>query len=194
MKLSLELAYKTPKEWAEQVVKNMDAFLQDHADCERKASTMAMSLVAKAPDKTKIIPGLIDTALEELEHFKMVYEVLEKRGIPLAKEIEKDIYVQNLIKLCRSGAQERFLDRLLLGSIIECRGAERFKLVYEALEPGDLKDFYKMLWISEAKHGNIYVKFALEYYDREDVFNRLEELNEAEGKLCAQLKWRPALH
>lgn len=194
MKLSLELSYQTPAEWAEQVLENFDAFLQDHADCERKASAMAMNMVAKAPDKTKIIPGLIDTALEELEHFKMVYEVMESRGISLPKEMEKDSYMQDLLSLCRSGAQERYLDRLLLGSIVECRGAERFRLVADALEPGELKDFYKMLWTSEAKHGNIYVKFALEYYEKEEVFNRLEELNTAEGEICSKLKWRPALH
>ncbi|TXC76105.1 tRNA-(ms[2]io[6]A)-hydroxylase [Luteibaculum oceani] len=194
MKLSLDLSYQTPKEWANVVLSDFDAFLQDHADCERKASSMAMSLVAKAPDKTKIIPGLIDTALEELEHFQMVYQVMEKRGVMLPREMEKDMYIHDLVAKCRHGAEERFLDRLLLGSIIECRGAERFRLVAEALEPGELKDFYKMLWTSEAKHGNIYVKFALEYYEEQEVFNRLEELNQAEGEICAQLKWRPALH
>lgn len=194
MKLSLELSYNTPPAWAQEVVKDFDAFLQDHADCERKASTMAMSMVAKAPDKTKIIPGLIDTALEELEHFKMVYDLMESRGVQLPKEMEKDRYILNLMALCHSGAQERYLDRLLLGSIIECRGAERFKLVADALEDLELKNFYKMLWTSEAKHGNIYVKFALEYYDEQQVFNRLEELNDAEGKICEQLPWRPALH
>ncbi|MGB0167501.1 MAG: tRNA isopentenyl-2-thiomethyl-A-37 hydroxylase MiaE, partial [Luteibaculum sp.] len=142
MKLSLELSYQTPKEWAEQVVENFDPFLQDHADCERKASTMALSLVAKAPEKTKIIPGLIDTALEELEHFKMVYALMEKRGVPLPKEMEKDLYIQDLMKECRSDSRARYLDRLLLGSIVECRGAERFKLVCDALEDPELKEFY----------------------------------------------------
>ncbi len=194
MKLSLELSYETPAEWAQTALQNFDAFLQDHADCERKASTMAMSMVAKAPDKTKIIPGLIDTALEELEHFKMVYELMESRGVPLPKEMEKDTYIRDLMALCRSGAQDRYLDRLLLGSIVECRGAERFKLIADALEDPELKQFYKMLWTSEAKHGNIYVKFALEYYAEQEVFNRLEELNEAEGRICEQLPWRPALH
>ena len=70
MKLSLDLVYKTPPEWAKQAVENFDTFLQDHADCERKASAMAMSFVAKCPDKVEIIPELIETAVEELEHFQ----------------------------------------------------------------------------------------------------------------------------
>src|SRR5207249_11705107 len=66
------------------------AFLQDHADCERKASAMAMSFVAKYPDRVEIIPELIETGVEELEHFQQVYARMEKRGIPLAKEMTED--------------------------------------------------------------------------------------------------------
>ena len=194
MKRSLELSYKTPKGWAENVVKDLDAFLQDHADCERKASSMAMSFIAKAPDRTEIIPLLIETAVEELEHFQQVYAVMEKRGIQLKQEMPQDLYMQKLIKLCRSGRDERLMDRMLLASIVECRGAERFKLVSEALEDPELKHFYKMLWISEAKHGNIFVEMALKYWPEEAVLARLHELNEAEGVICSELEWRPALH
>ena len=194
MKFSLELSYITPPEWAQAPLSDFDAFLRDHADCERKASAMALSFVAKAPEKTRIIPALLDTALEELEHFKMVYELMEQRGVQLVKEMPKDEYINDLMRLCRSGAEDRFMDRLLLASIVECRGAERFKLVADALEDEELKQFYKMLWTSEAKHGNIYVQFALEYYDRDAVYERLQTLNEQEGAICAALKWRPALH
>ncbi|MCA1750664.1 MAG: hypothetical protein LC670_02550 [Flavobacteriales bacterium] len=72
MKLSLDLNYATPPEWATQALDNLDEFLRDHADCERKASSMAMSFVAKCPDKTEIIPELIETALEELERVEVV--------------------------------------------------------------------------------------------------------------------------
>ncbi len=194
MKYSLELSYNTPKEWADVVVKDFDSFLQDHADCERKASAMAMNFVAKCPDKVEIIPELIETALEELEHFQMVYELMEKRGVRLLEKMPKDMYIQDLMKLCRSSTEERLMDRMLLASIIECRGAERFKLVADALEDADLKKFYKTLWTSEAKHGNIYVEMALNYWDEKIVYQRLNELNEAEGKICAELKWRAALH
>jgi len=194
LKLSLDLAYTTPPEWAEQVMTDFDTFLQDHADCERKASSMAMSFVAKCPDKVEIIPELIDTALEELEHFQSVYKLMEKRGIRLPERMPKDTYVDRLIKLCRSSVDERLMDRLLIASILECRGAERFKLVADAAEDEEIKRFYKMLWTSEAKHGHIFVKFALNYWPEEDVYERLEFLNKEEGRICESTPWRPALH
>ncbi|MFT7611588.1 MAG: tRNA-(ms[2]io[6]A)-hydroxylase [Parvicellaceae bacterium] len=194
MKLSLELAYTTPPEWAAQAVTDLDYFLQDHADCERKASSMAMSFIAKCPDKVEIIPELIETAIEELEHFQQVYDILQQRGKQLRAQMPKDEYVHQLISLCRSGRDERLMDRLLLASIIECRGAERFKLISEALEDSELKSFYKQLWISEAKHGHIFVKFALNYWDQEIVYKRLHELNEKEGEICSKLEWTCRLH
>ena len=194
MKLSLDLTYNTPPEWANQALENFDQFLQDHADCERKASAMAMSFVAKCPDKVEIIPELIETALEELEHFQSVYALMEKKGVRLPDSMPKDEYIESLINLCRSSVQERLMDRMLLASIIECRGAERFKLIAEAATDPDIKQFYKRLWISEAKHGHIFVKFALKYWSESEVYERLNELNHAEGALCAELPWRPALH
>ena len=139
-------------------------FRSDHADCERKASAFAMSMVAKYPDRTEILPELIDTALEEMEHFKQVYSIMEQKKIQLKHEITEDVYVKKLLGLLRHGRDERFLDRLLLGSVIESRGAERFKLVYEALEDTELKKFYHHLWASEAKHGEVFVRMALNYF------------------------------
>lgn len=194
MKLSLDLSYATPPEWAVQALNNFDAFLCDHADCERKASSMAMSFVAKCPDKTEIIPELIETALEELEHFQMVYALMEARGVQLAAQMPKDLYIAELMALCRSSVDERLMDRMLLASIIECRGAERFRLIADAAEDEEIKSFYKKLWTSEAKHGHIFVKFALNYWPEEAVFTRLKTLNEAEGNICEKLPWRPALH
>jgi len=194
VKLSLDLIYETPPEWADQAVADFDSFLQDHADCERKASSMAMSFVAKCPDKVEIIPELIETALEELEHFQRVYALMEKRGVQLPERMPKDMYMDELIKLCRHNVEERLMDRMLLASIVECRGAERFKLIADALTDQESKLFYRDLWISEAKHGHIFVKFALNYWPEKDVYERLHYLNEEEGKICAKLKWRPALH
>lgn len=194
MKLSLDLKTESPKAWVEAVMANFNSFLQDHADCERKASAMAMSLAAKYPNRKEIIPELIETGIEELEHFRDVYKLMEQRGVELKHEIEEDPYIKKLIALCRTGRDERFLDRLLLASIIECRGAERFRLVYEALEPGDLKKFYHTLWASEAKHGNIFVKMALLYFPEKDVYERLEQLNNLEGEIILNLPIRAALH
>jgi len=195
MKYALELTTATRPEWARTVMSNFPAFLQDHADCERKASAMALSFVAKFPDHLEIIPELIETAIEELQHFQRVYAQMQKRGIPLAKEMTEDPYIKALLKLCHTDPQRRFLDRLLLASIIECRGAERFRLVCEAIDDdAELKEFYQQLWVSEAKHGNIFVKMALNYFPEKEVYRRLNELNAVEGEIIQKLELRPALH
>jgi tRNA 2-(methylsulfanyl)-N6-isopentenyladenosine37 hydroxylase len=195
MKLSLDLVASTNPQWVKTVMADFPAFLQDHADCERKASAMAMSFVAKYPDRVEIIPELIETGVEELEHFRRVYVHMAKRGIRLAREMQQDPYITALIKLCHTDPINRFLDRLLLASIIECRGAERFRLVCNAIENNDeLKEFYHMLWVSEAKHGNIFVKMALNYFPEKQVYARLDELNTAEGKIVDGLPLRAALH
>ena len=195
MKYSLELATPTPPEWVQTVMAEFAFFLQDHADCERKASAMVMSFVAKYPDRVEIIPELIETAVEELGHFQQVYAHMQKRGIQLAREMTEDPYIKALMALCHTDPIRRFLDRLLLASIIECRGAERFRLVCASIEQDtELKDFYHGLWVSEAKHGHIFVKMALNYFPEDQIYSRLGDLNRAEGEIVRNLKLRPALH
>lgn len=195
MKYSVEVLTASPQAWIDAVMADFPAFLQDHADCERKASAMAMSLIAKYPDRDFIIPDLIDTALEEMEHFQQVYQVMQQKGVRLPSKMEPDLYIHELMNEAKGGsAESRFLIRLLLGSVIECRGCERFKLVADNIEDPELKRFYKELWASEAKHGNIYVKLALHYFDEELVYTKLEELMQKEAKILAGLKIRPALH
>ncbi len=194
MKLNLDLATASKQEWIQAVMSDFDRFLQDHADCERKASAMAMSFVAKYPDRKEIIPELIETGIEELEHFQQVYELMEKRNIPLLHSIQEDLYVKALIKKCHSGREERFLDRLLIASVVETRGAERFRMVSEALEDAEMKKFYKTLWVSEAKHGHIFVKMALHYFDSAQVYERLKWWVKQEAEVLDQLEIRAALH
>lgn len=194
MKLNLDISLPSRPEWIQAVMADFDSFLQDHADCERKASAMAMGMVAKYPDRAEIIPLLIDTAIEELEHFRDVYALMQRRGVNLAHHIPEDLYIKQLLQLCHSGREERFLDRLLIGSVVETRGAERFRLVEEALSDSDVKRFYKLLWTSEAKHGHIYVKMALHYFPESQVYNRLEWWAEQEGRILDGLEIRAALH
>ncbi len=194
MQYRIELDVPSSKEWVEAVMADFDAFLQDHANCERKASAMAMSFVAKYPDRVEILPELIDTGIEELEHFRDVYEIMKARNIQLPSEIGQDVYVKKLLDSCRSGREERFMDRLLLASLVETRGAERFRLVYEALTDPDLKKFYQRLWASEARHGEIFVKMALNYFDEKDVYKRLQEMTIIEGQVLSDLPLKPALH
>lgn len=194
MKLSADLVAQSPSGWIETVLEDFDAFLLDHADCERKASSMAMSFVAKYPDRVEIIPELIETAVEELEHFQEVYKIMEKRGLQLPAKMTQDLYVKELLSHSRSGREERFMDRMLWASVIECRGAERFRLVYQNLPEGELKTFYHHLWASEAKHGHIFVKMLLHYFPEEPVYKRLDELVKIEAEVLGRLPLRPALH
>jgi tRNA 2-(methylsulfanyl)-N6-isopentenyladenosine37 hydroxylase len=194
MKLNLDIAVPTPPAWIDAVVNDFDAFLLDHADCERKASATAMSLVAKYPNRVEILPELIDIAIEELEHFKLVYSIIEKRGMQLTHSISEDPYIKALIKKMHSGIEERFLDRLLIASLFETRGAERFKIVSEAMVDEEMQQFYKMLWISEARHGHVYVKMALNYFPEAKVYDRLQWWIDREGEIVTGLEIRAALH
>ncbi|MFY0608471.1 MAG: tRNA-(ms[2]io[6]A)-hydroxylase [Cyclobacteriaceae bacterium] len=194
MKQRIDLKVNSSQAWIDTVMGDFDEFLKDHANCERKASAMAMSFVAKYPNRVEIIPELIDTAVEELEHFRSVYAIMEQRGIELTHEIGKDHYVAQLLANCRDGREERFMDRLLLASLVETRGAERFKMVYEALDEPKIKRFYQELWASEAKHGEIFIKMALNYFDESVVYQRLEAMTEHEATVLESLPLKPALH
>lgn len=194
MKLSVDLRQATSPEWADTVMADFDTFLQDHADCERKASSMMLSMVAKYPDRTDIIPELIETALEELEHFRDVAAVIHARGQRLENPFEEDPYIKGLMAFVRSSSNERFLDRLLLASLFETRGTERFKIIWERLPEGDLKKFYHRLWASEAKHAHIFVKMALRYFSEEVVYARLNEFAEEEARIVRNMPLRAALH
>lgn len=195
MQYKIELACPSSEAWLNTVLNDFDAFLQDHADCERKASAMAMSFVAKYPERREIIPELIATGIEELEHFQQVYTFMEQKGVPLAKEMAPDPYIKELMALSHGGTPEtRFRDRLLLASIIESRGCERFKLVSEAQEDEEIRRFYKLLWASEAKHSHIFVHMALRYFDKAEVDQRIEELIATEADILNALPLRAALH
>ena len=195
MKYAIDLKVPSAEAWLQAVMNNFDKFLQDHADCERKASAMATSLIAKYPDRELIIPDMIETAIEELEHFQQVYALMQRRGIKLNADMEEDPYIKQLMPLTQGGSNEsRFLSRLLLGSVVECRGCERFRMIAETLEDEELSTFYKTLWTSEAKHGNIFVKLALQYFDEKEVYTRLHEMMDFEGEVVKKLTIRPALH
>lgn len=191
---NLSLKVASSPEWVETVLNDFDSFLKDHADCERKASSMAMSFVAKYPDRTEIIPELIHTGIEELEHFRLVYKIMEQRGLTLNHSIGEDLYVKQLLKQCHSDREKRFRDRLIIASIVENRGFERFKLISENIDDKKLAEFYFMIYESEAKHGNSFVKMACLYFDENEVLKRWEELAEIEGKILNSLPLKPALH
>jgi tRNA-(ms[2]io[6]A)-hydroxylase len=137
----LSLQVRTPPEWLDAVFSDFDGFLADHALCERKASAMGMSLVAKYPDRKLILEPLIAFAREELEHFHIMFKVLSARGLALPPD-SKDAYVNGLRQLMHSEPEALFLDRLLVSSVVEARGCERLQLVTEALSDAELKRVY----------------------------------------------------
>jgi len=190
---SIDLAVATHPDWVHVVLANFDAFIQDHANCERKASALAMSLVVKHPDRTRIVPALIALAQEELEHFRQVYALMASRGLELVKDTQ-DPYVNQLAACMRHGREARFVDRLLVSSLIECRGAERFGIIANALEDASLKTFYTSLWKAETKHGHQFVDMALKYEDAGSTLARLQVLAEREAEIVQNLEWRASLH
>ncbi|MDH3589667.1 MAG: tRNA-(ms[2]io[6]A)-hydroxylase [Gammaproteobacteria bacterium] len=190
---SIDLLVATDPSWVEAPLANFDEFMMDHANCERKASALAMSLVMKYADRPAIIPGLIDLALEELEHFRHVYALMQARQLKLSSDVP-DPYVKQLMQLMRHTRDERFIDQMLVASIVECRGAERFGLIAAALADHELKAFYTELHNAEKKHGHLFVHLLLKEYPEDKVYPRCEELMQAEARIVESLPWRAALH
>ncbi|MBA2661938.1 MAG: tRNA-(ms[2]io[6]A)-hydroxylase [Bradymonadaceae bacterium] len=192
-----KLRANTPNEWATHVANNMDAFLVDHAAAERKASANAMGMVVRYPDRLELVDKMIAIAREELEHFHDVFRLMVKRGVALAAD-EADPYVNALLKACRPTGNERCIDRLLLGSIIEYRGCERFAMLSRALaehptESG-LSDYYRELAASESQHRMDFYECALLYFPNDEVNARLDELLDLEATIVNSLPIRAALH
>ena len=187
------LKSETPPAWVDAVIDGFDEFLTDHAANERKASAMAMSLVAHYQDRSHLCEKMIDLALEELNHFRQVFRLIEARGLVLAAD-EKDPYVNHLRRHVRRGRDDYFLDRLLTGAVIEARGAERFALVGEHLEDESLATFYQTLARSEANHYTLFTDLANHYFDAGVVEARWQTWLELESEIMASLPIRPRLH
>ena len=187
------LRTETPSQWIDAVLADFDAFLVDHAACERKASATALKLVSHYSDRTTLVRELIPFAQEELEHYAQVMEIILDRGLATRPD-EKDPYVGALMKLIKRGPEQYFLDRLLILAVVEARGCERFGLLADALEPGPLKDFYSEITRSEARHHGLFVRLGKEYFEADVVQRRLDELLDAEAEIVKTLPFRAAVH
>ena len=99
-----------------------------------------------------------------------------------------------MTELARHGRDDRFLDRLLIASVVECRGAERFGLIAAHAQDEEIRDFYARLKKGELKHGHVFVDFALRYFDADVVYERLETFMAAEADIMLGLELRAALH
>jgi tRNA-(ms[2]io[6]A)-hydroxylase len=189
----LRLKVKTSPEWVGVVMRDVGAFLIDHAYCERKASGTALKLLSHYPDRKLLVDAMIDLAREELEHFALVYKQIDAMGLILTQDAP-DLYVKLLLKNARGQSNDYLLDRLLISSLIEGRSCERFILLEEALPPGDLKTLYQDLIRAEARHHGLFIHLAKEYFESEVVERRLEELLLIEGEIIKQLPLRAGVH
>ena len=183
----------TPKAWLDVVFADFDAFLVDHTLCERKASAMGLSLVAKYPDRKAILDPLIAFAREELEHFHVMYRIVAQRGLVVAGD-EKDAYVNALRKLSRTTTEELFLDRLIVPGIVEARGCERLQMVANAMNEPELKETYMDLARAESRHHGLFFRLAREYFSESVVQSRADVLLDAEAQIVAALPLRAAVH
>lgn len=179
--------------WLDCVMNDFDRFLLDHASCEKKASSMAMTFLSHYPDRVELVRSMTELAVEELNHFKEVVRHILARNLRLAAD-EKDPYVIHLFKHTRKGSDFYFMDRLILASIIESRGHERFGLIAEALEPGALKQFYRAITASEGRHLDLFLNLAKLYFPLDAVNHRLESLLIIEAETLESLPLRAALH
>ena len=183
----------TPDRWLDAVLQDFDEFLNDHAANERKASAMAMSMVAHYPDKPELLAEMLDLALEELSHYRQVMKLMLARGITPSPD-EKDPYVNQLIRHIRKGSDVYFLDRLLSGAVIEARGAERFRLIADAHTDESLRRFYSSLARSEAGHHELFLDLAKRYFDKAVVDARWQEWLTIEAETMLDLPIRARLH
>ncbi len=188
-----QLRFQTTQEWSQAVLTDFDAFLNDHAQAEKKASGMAISMLSHYSDKPELVKAMIDLSIEEMCHFREVVKLMQARGLNLGAD-EKDPYIQNIRKLIRNGRQEYMLDRLLTAAIIEARGCERFGLVGEALEEPSLKRFYQSIAASEERHHWLFIDLSERYFDSTTIIQRLDELLDLEAQITAALPIRAALH
>lgn len=189
----ITLRYPTSEVWTETVLHNFDDFLIDHAAAEKKAAGMATSMLSHYPDRPAIVSAMVDLAIEEMTHFREVVKWIYQRGLTLGADT-KDEYVNQLRAHMRKGTDVYLLDRLLVGSIVESRGCERFGLIAKALSAGPLQKFYTAIAESEARHEDLFLNLALNYFPQQTVAARADQLLDAEAKIVAQLPIQPALH
>ena len=191
----LRLKLPTDPRWVNIVEENIPEILTDHAWCEQKAATNAISLTVNFPEYTDLVKAMLDLAQEELEHFKMVHEIIQKRNFKLGFE-RKDSYVNELYGFVRKGHQRHIVlvDRLLFSAMIEARSCERFKVLSENIKDKELAAFYHELMISEAGHYTMFLKLAKQYAAGLDVDKRWQEFLNFEATVIAKYGNKETVH
>ena len=172
--LGLKLA--TDPRWVNIVETNIEEILTDHAWCEQKAASNAISIISLNSEHEELVTDLLALAKEELEHFQLVHDLIKSRGFKLGRE-RKDSYVNELFKFMNKGGsrQQSLVDRLLFSAMIEARSCERFKLLSEKISDPELSKYYNDLMVSEAGHYTTFIGYARKYGGNSDVNKRWKE-------------------
>ncbi len=191
----LGLKLPTDPRWVNIVEKNIEEILTDHAYCEQKAASTAISLIIGYPEYSELVDEMTLLAQEEMSHFKMVHDRIVERGWSLGRE-RKDAYVNQLMKFFPKGGSrnDHLIHRLLYAALIEARSCERFRLLSEELEDKKLASFYRKLMISEANHYTMFLGFARKYGNREEVDKKWQDLLEFEATIMKNLGKEEKVH
>ena len=192
--LGLRLA--TDDRWVKLCKENIGVVLNDHAWCEQKAASNAISTITKYPMYPDLVDELTKISVEEMEHFGMVIEKMKARGIELQYE-QKDSYVGELAKHILTGGgskQHQLVNRLLFSAMIEARSCERFRILMENLEDQDLVEFYRELMISEAHHFTTFLGLAKKYSGDIDVDACWKAFLDYEGKIIKRYGTSETMH
>ncbi|HEY2759847.1 MAG TPA: tRNA-(ms[2]io[6]A)-hydroxylase [Pirellulales bacterium] len=189
----LSLQSSTSRRWLSLVDGHLEQILVDHAHCEKKAAATAMNLICAYTERTKLCRELADIVNEELEHFRMVLDLLERRGIRF-RRLTPSSYGRKLHELIRKQEPARAVDRLLIAGLIEARSCERFDLLRQHVEDAELRDFYGGLFESEARHHSTYVRLAKLFAPETAVESRMTELSTNEAEIIATGEELPRMH
>lgn len=191
----LGLKLLTDPRWANIAESNIEEILTDHAWCEQKAASNAITLITQNPELEDLVHELTAIAIEEMEHFKMVIEIIKERGYTLGRE-RKDDYVGQLMKFSKKDGSrnQAFIDRLLFAAMIEARSCERFRVLSKNIKDEALAKFYYDLMVSEANHYTTFLNFARKYTVDVDVEKRWQEWLDFEGKLIQSYGTKEYIH
>ncbi len=191
----LGLKLPTDPRWVNIVEKNIEDILTDHAWCEQKASSTAISLIVSFPEYTDLILEMIALVKEEISHFKMVHDKILENGWVLGRD-RKDEYVLQIVQFFPKGGSRttQLVHRLLYAALIEARSCERFRLLSEELEDKELAEFYRKLMVSEANHYTMFLGFARQYGDRKEVDQKWNDLLSFEAEVMKDLGKHQSIH
>jgi len=191
----LGLKLPTDPRWVNIVEKNIEEILTDHAYCEQKAASTAISIIIGFPDRSELVKEMTALVREEMGHFNMVHEKIVERGWKLGRE-RKDEYVIELMKFFPKGGSKttHLVHKLLYAALIEARSCERFRLLSENIADKELADFYRNLMVSEANHYTMFLGFARTYGDREVVDQKWQDLLAYEAEIMANLGKKKTMH